>query len=148
MLLNQLKGGNGRSTCLINQDTTIIISPAAGGQYSTTNQCHKQCSRSLLSLLLLAPYRVGLPCHWCGGCLAAGPGGHCRGSLLAARCCLQPAERNRKSRSAADPKAREWRSRSRRKLEKPAEQPQAGTKTRSALHDIPNINAMHDTHGK
>ena len=44
----------------------------SGGRHSTTNRRRRQCSQSSLSLL--APYRVDLPCHWCGGCLAAGAG--------------------------------------------------------------------------
>ena len=52
---------------------SLMSSRNNGGRYSTTHQCRRrQCSQSSLSLL--APYRVDLPCHWCGGCLAAGAG--------------------------------------------------------------------------
>ena len=85
---------------------------------------------------MLAAYRVDLPYHWCCGCLGIGP----RWSLLAAWCsvllavpCLRSTERN------ADPQTPNPRALSRRS-EKRAERPQTGTKTSSALHDIPSIN--------
>ena len=105
----------------------------SGGRHSTTNRRRRQCSQSSLSLL--APYRVDLPCHWCGGCLGIGP----RWSLLAARCRRRRASADRRNANPPIHRHRIPVHRSRR-IEKRTECPQAGKKTSSALHDIPSIN--------
>ena len=115
--------------------------PMSGGRHNTTNQCRRrQCSQSSLSLL--AACGVDLPCHWCCGCLGVGP----RWSLLAAWCSVLLLRRRASDRRNANPPIHRHRipvHRSRR-IEKRAECPQAGKKTSCALHDIPNINDMHN----
>ena len=105
----------------------------SGGRHSTTNRRRRQCSQSSLSLL--APYRVDLPCHWCGGCLAAGAGLVVADLLTRPRvpCCCPNAKEDPLQIFAI---ACEWRSR--RTLESPRNAPRRGQK-RAAHHMISMI---------